>query len=422
VLVLSEQIHYLGHIISKDGIVVDPEKIEAIREWSVPKNVTKFRSFMGLASYYRRFIIGFSRIAHPITSLQRKEKKFQWTKECEKSFQQLKQLLTSAPILRIADPNEDFVVCTDACKEGLGGVLSQNGFVICYESRKLKEHERNYATHDLELAAIVHALKKWRHYLMGRRFKLRTDHNSLKYLFDQPTLNARQSRWLEFLCEYDFDIKHIKGKENKVVDALNRRVHELHATTISMYQTDIKSRILEATNTDLQYRDLVAKLQQGKMPQKVENYKLEADGILLYKNIIYVPNVQDLKLMILNEMHNVPYVGHPGYQKTVAAVKSHYFWPGMKKYIVEYITRCMECQKVKAEHRHPTGLLQPLPIPEWKWEVVTMDFITGFPRTGKQHDSIMVVVDKLMKYSHFIPLKTTHKASDVADIFMKEVA
>ena len=114
--------------------------------------------------------------------------------------------------MRIADPNEDFVVCIDACKEGLGGVLSQNGLVICYESIKLKEHERNYATHDLELATIVHDLKKWKHYLMGRRFELRTNHNGLKYLFDKPTLNARQSRWLEFLFEYDFDIKHIKGK------------------------------------------------------------------------------------------------------------------------------------------------------------------------------------------------------------------
>ena len=148
---------------------------------------------------------------------------------------------------------------------------------------------------------------------MGRSFELRTDHNGLKYLFDQPTLNARQSRWLEFLCEYDFDIKHIKGKENKVADALSRRMHELHATTISMYRTDIKGRILEATNADLQYMELVAKLQQGEMLQKVENYKLEIDGILMYKNIIYVPNVQDLKLTILHEMHNVPYAGHPGY-------------------------------------------------------------------------------------------------------------
>jgi hypothetical protein len=124
-------------------------------------------------------------------------------------------------MLRIADPNKNFIVCTNACKEGLGGVPSQNEFVICYESRKLKEHERHYATHDLELVAIVHGLRKWRLYLMGKRFELRTDHNGLKYLFDQPILKARQSRWLEFLSVYDFDIKHIKGKENKVADALN---------------------------------------------------------------------------------------------------------------------------------------------------------------------------------------------------------
>jgi hypothetical protein len=173
----------------------------------------------------------------------------------------LKQLLTSAPILRIENPNMDFVVCIDACKQGLGGVLSQDGFVICYESKKLKEHEKNYSTHNLELATIIHTLRKWRHYLMGRRFELRIDHHGLKYLFEKPTLNARQRRWLEFLCEYDFDIKHIKGKENKVVDALSRKVHEFHATTISMYRTNIKDRILEAASVNLQYRDLVAKLQ-----------------------------------------------------------------------------------------------------------------------------------------------------------------
>jgi hypothetical protein len=151
----------------------------------------------------------------------------------------LKKFLINAPIMGIDHLNEDFLGCTNACKEGLGGVLSQNGFVICFKSRKLKEHERIYATHDLELEYIVHALKKWRHYLMGNIFELRTDHNGMKYLFDQPTLNARQRRWLEFLCEYDFDINHIKGKENKVVDALNRRVNELHATTISMYQRNL---------------------------------------------------------------------------------------------------------------------------------------------------------------------------------------
>jgi hypothetical protein len=213
---------------------VNPENIEAIRGWSSPKNVIEVRSLMGLAGYYRIFIEGFSKIAHLITSLQKKGVNFQWTLECEKSFQHLKHLLTNAPLIRIVDPNEYLIVCIDSCKEGLGGVLSQNGYVVCYESRKLKEHERHYVTHDLELASILHALKMLRHYLMGKRFELRIDHHGLKYLFGQPTLNVRQSRWLEFLSEYDFDINHIKGKEKKVVDALNRRVHELLVTSIRL--------------------------------------------------------------------------------------------------------------------------------------------------------------------------------------------
>ena len=151
---------------------------------------------------------------------------------------------------------------------------------------------------------------------MGKKFELRTDHNGLKYLFDQPTLNARQIRWLEFLCEYDFDIRHIKGKDNKVVDALNRKVHKLHATAISMYRTEIKDKILEAANVDLQYKRLVAKLQQCESPQTEEGYTLGTDGLLLYKNRVYVPNYRELKLAILKEMHNVAYAGHPGYQKT----------------------------------------------------------------------------------------------------------
>jgi hypothetical protein len=154
---------------------------------------------MGLVGYYKRFIEGFSKNAHPSMSLQKKGVWFEWTMNCERSFQHLKSLLTSAPTLRIANPIEDFVVWTDACKAGIDGVLSQNGHVVCYESRKVKEHERLYATHDLELETIVHALKWWQHYLMGKRFDLRTDHSGLKYLFGQPILNARHSRWLEFL-------------------------------------------------------------------------------------------------------------------------------------------------------------------------------------------------------------------------------
>jgi hypothetical protein len=218
---------------------------------------------------------------------------------------------------------------------------------------------------------------------MGKFFELITDHNGLKYLFDQPTLNAMQRIRLEFLSEYEFNIKHIKGKENKVVDALNIRVHEMHATTISIYQLDLKDKILEAAKSDLQYKELVEKLQQGILQQKIEDYKLDNDEIIMYRGKIYVPNSNELKNVILREMHNVPYVGHPGYHKTIVVVKSQYYWPDMKKEVVDFIARCLECQKVKAEHRHPAGLLQPLPIPEWKWEVVTMDFITKLPITTR---------------------------------------
>ena len=199
-----DRIQYLDHIISKEGISVDPKKIEAIMNWPTPINVTDVRSFMGLVGYYKRFIEGFSKVAHAITSFQRKGVKFEWTSKCEESFQWLNNLLTNAPVLKVVDPEKDFVVCTDACGKGLGGVLMQDNHMICYESRKLNEHEKNYSTHYLELVAIVHALNMWRHFLTGRRFKLRIDHCGLKYLFDQPTLNARQAIWLDFLCQFDF--------------------------------------------------------------------------------------------------------------------------------------------------------------------------------------------------------------------------
>jgi hypothetical protein len=162
----QKQIHYLGHVISEEGVAVDPDKIRSIMEWPTPKDVSDIRSFMGLARYYRIFIKGFSKIGCPITALQKKGAKFTWTQECEERFQSLKHLLTHAPVLKIADPEDDFLVCTDDCKEGLGGVLMQGGSVVCYESRKLNEHEVKYVTHDLELAAIVHTLKMWRHYLL----------------------------------------------------------------------------------------------------------------------------------------------------------------------------------------------------------------------------------------------------------------
>eukprot|EP00253_Pinus_taeda_P033350 PITA_33350 len=177
---ILNEVHYLGHVVSKEGITVDLEKIRAIMEWAAPKNVDEVRSFMGLVGYYRRFIRNFSYITYPITSLQRKDKKFEWTTECEDSFEKIKTLLKHAPVLNITHPDKEFVLCTDACKRGLGGVPMQEGQVVCFESEKLNEHEQNYPTRDLELVVIIHALKMWRHCLLGMRFTLMSNHSGLR--------------------------------------------------------------------------------------------------------------------------------------------------------------------------------------------------------------------------------------------------
>jgi hypothetical protein len=169
------------------------------------------------------------------------------------------------------------------------------------------------------------------------------------------------------LSEYDFEIKHIKGKENQVVYALNRRAHDMHVAATSMYRINLKDKIIEETNSDQCYLHIKEALQQGKLQQKFKDFKLQKDGVIIYRGKVYVPKFSGLKNTMMGEMHNVPYVGHLEYQKTIATVRSQYSWPVIKKEVANYIARCLECQKVKAEHKHPAGMLQPLPIPEQKW-------------------------------------------------------
>ncbi|XP_065881830.1 uncharacterized protein [Euphorbia lathyris] len=225
-----EHVVFLGHVVSKDGVMLDPTKVKAIMEWNPPKSVTEVRSFLGLAGYYRRFVKGFSIIAGPLTKLLRKGVVYQWNEQCQKSFDELKKRLTSSPVLVLPSGRGGFVVYTDASKHGLGCVMMQNGKVIAYASRQLRTHEVNYPTHDLELAAIVHALKIWRHYLYGETFQILTDHKSLKYILTQKELNLRQRRWIELLKDYDCTIDYHPGKANVVADALSRKTSEVLAS------------------------------------------------------------------------------------------------------------------------------------------------------------------------------------------------
>ncbi|WVZ63913.1 hypothetical protein U9M48_013506 [Paspalum notatum var. saurae] len=218
-----DEVRFFGHVVSKGGIAVDPSKVSTVTNWKVPEIPKEVRGFLGLAGYYRRFIENFSRIAKPMTSLLEKDAEFRWTNAQQAAFDELKKRLTTAPVLTLPDQQKKFIVYCDASRDGLGCVLMQEGKVIDYASRQLRKHEVNYPTHDLELAAVVHALKIWRHYLFGQRCETYTDHKSLKYIFTQNELNMRQRRWLELIKDYDMEIHYHPGKANVVADALSRK-------------------------------------------------------------------------------------------------------------------------------------------------------------------------------------------------------
>jgi hypothetical protein len=217
------KVTFLRHVISAGGVSVDPGKVKDVLNWMPPTTALEIWSFLVLAGYYRRFIKDFSKIAKTMTKLLKKNKAFEWTAECQASFEELRKHLTLAPVLVLPNLTKKFNIYCDASRQVLGSVLMQEGQVVCYASRQLRNHEENYPTHDLELAAVVHALKIWRHYLVGHHCEIDSDHKSLKYIFTQNDLNLRQRRWLELIKDYDLRINYHIGKANVVADALSHK-------------------------------------------------------------------------------------------------------------------------------------------------------------------------------------------------------
>jgi hypothetical protein len=316
-----------------------------------PSSVKDVRSFLGLAGYYRHFIENFSKIAKPMTELLKKNKKFEWSEKAEEAFQLLKTKLTAAPVLALLDTSTEFIIYCEASLQGLGCVLMQDGHVVAYASRQLKPHELNYPTHDLELAAMVHALKQWRHYLLGNRCELYSDHQSLKYLFTQPDLNLRQRRWLELIKDYDVVLNYQPGKANVVADTLSQKsycnnlmlmqaqppLHEEFAwLNLEVVPTDFLSNLEIKPSLEEQIKEAqkqnsdITLIKQNIASGDANCFSLDHQDTVYFGKRLVVPNHRDLKEQILKEAHESPLSIHPGSTKMYQDLRQRFWWTGMK--------------------------------------------------------------------------------------------
>ncbi|GKD83106.1 putative reverse transcriptase domain-containing protein, partial [Tanacetum coccineum] len=367
------KVQFLGHVIDSQGIYVDSTKIKSIKDWASPKTATEIRQFLSLVGYYRRFIKGFSKIAKSMTKLTQKKVKFDWGDKEETTFQLIKQKLCSAPIIALPKGREDFIIYCDTSIKGLGSVLMQRENLIAYVSRQLKIHEKNYTTHDLDL----------------------------QHILDQKELNMRQRRWLELLSDYDCEIRYHLGKANI-----------LEAQTKARKPENLKSEYVGGMLIEI-----------SKDPDKPKKEKLEPrmDETLCLNNRSWLSCYGDLRTLIMHKSHKSKYYVYPGSDKMYQDMKQLYWWPNMKVDIATYVSKCLTCLKVKVEHQKPSGLLVQPEISQWKWDNITMDFVTKLSRTQSGNDTKWVIVDRLTKSAYFLPMRETYSMGKLARLYLKEV-
>ena len=330
----SPQVHFLGYIVSAEGLAVDPDKVSAIKSWPEPRTISEARSFHGLASFYRRFVPQFSAIMALFTNCI-KDSNFSWTQAATSAFNIIKEKLSIAPILSLPDFTAVFELHSDASKTGIGAVLSQKNRPIAFFSEKIAGARFCYSTYDIEFYAIVQAIKHWRHYLFHKEFVLYTDHDALKHLSTQDKVSSRHASWIAYLQQFTFVIKHTSGASNRVADALSLR-HSL----LSILHVSVPgfSSLADLYPTDPFFGLIWTALSTG----STSPYALH-DGFLFRDNRLCIPDCS-LRLQLISELHNE---GHIGRDRTLHLVSTAYFWPSLRRDVQRFVERCLTCQTAK---------------------------------------------------------------------------
>lgn len=443
---------YLGLVISHNKLEMDPAKVKAIVDWPTPQNASDIRKFRGFANFYRRFIKDFSRICKPLDRLTGKEP-WQWEKEQQDAFDMLKSCFAKHPILCMYNPDWETRIEVDTSNFATGGILVQKQnnnkwHPVAFLSESMTEPERNYKIYDKEMLAIIRALEAWRQYLEGlpKTFEIQSDHKNLEYWKTAQHLTRRQARWALYLSRFNFVISHKPGMSNGRADALSRRSdHQKddgddnndrillkpeqfrisasqrgHALVVA--DKGILRQIKGCSDKDAEVAEALAKVQDmgpPRLQKEFTDWNLE-QGLLLFRGKVYIPKNIELRRDLVKIHHDSLAAGHPGRWKTLELLSRNYWWPGMSKFMNEYVSTCDSCNRTKTFPAKPQGPLKPNEAPEGPWQIITSDMIVELPKSDG-FDSILITADRHTKQVHLTARHTTLDAKGAADLYIWDV-
>ena len=406
------ELRYLGYVVDRKGLRVDPEKVSAVLEIPVPTSMKEVRQFCGTASWYRRFIPNFASRIHPLTTLLRKNQPFKWSEAAQAAFDDIRESLVQSPILSCPDFDKPFTISCDASGIGIGSVLSQNSDegekVIAYASRTLSKSEQKFSATERECLAVIWSIEKFRPYIEGTHFEVITDHHSLLWLHNLKDPQGRLARWALRLQPFDFTLIHRKGKEHVVPDLLSR-----NPTTSKPNEPTIESLTLNLPIRDKWYLRMTELVKEK--PDHYSSWKVINDHLWKFfpSSTTIGDEKEDWKLVVpkdqrpdvFKECHDAPTSGHLGIYKTYHRLLQKYYWPKMRKDTANYVSHCKICQQAKSNTMKPAGLMGTQRVVDKPWQTISLDLMGPFVRSSRGFKYLLVIVDYFSKYTLLFPLR-----------------